>query len=209
MTNTNNLIIGVIVLVAGVALGYSLAGGYGRGGMGPHMLARQSLGVGGMGDGTTMGQGIDRHFIVQMIPHHEGAIAMAKVALERSKRPEILSLAEGIVEAQEKEIDDMTLWYKNWFGSTPPKGGFGMGGGGMMHMASMTGDTDELSRVSAAEFDREFILQMIPHHEMAVMMAGMLDAMTERPEMKQLADNITTSQSREIEMMRDWLESWY
>src|SRR3989344_3753553 len=57
--------------------------------------------------------------------------------------------------------------------------------------------------------DQHFIVQMIPHHEMAVIMAQMLASGTERPEMKQLADNIIASQSREIEMMRSWLTSWY
>ena len=44
---------------------------------------------------------------------------------------------------------------------------------------------------------------------MAIMMAQMLAAATERPEMQQLADNIMTSQAREIEMMMSWLKSWY
>jgi uncharacterized protein (DUF305 family) len=79
----------------------------------------------------------------------------------------------------------------------------------MMHMGGMTGDTDDLKTVAAADFDREFINQMIPHHEMAVMMASMLQATTERSEMKTLADNIITSQSREIEIMRGWLDAWY
>jgi len=184
---------GVILLVLGLGIGYALSSG--------SMPARQSLGVGGMG------QNIDQHFIVQMIPHHEGAIEMAKVALERSKRPEILSLAQGIIEAQQKEIDDMRAWYQAWFSSTPPAGGFGMMG--TMHMGGMTGDTNELASASAGEFDREFMLQMIPHHEMALVMASMLQASTQRPEMQQLADNILTSQAREIEMMRSWLSSWY
>ena len=159
-----------------------------------------------MPGGGMMSQNIDQHFIAQMIPHHEGAIEMAKIALQRSKKPEVLSLAQGIIEAQQREIDDMTAWYKSWFGSAPPAGGFGMMGG--MHMGGMTGDTRELASVSAENFDREFVEQMIPHHEMAIMMTGMLVAVTERPEMKQLADNIMTSQSREIEMMRSWLASW-
>ncbi|HLC70791.1 MAG TPA: DUF305 domain-containing protein, partial [Candidatus Nanoarchaeia archaeon] len=82
-----------------------------------------------MPDGRMMGQNIDQHFIVQMIPHHEGAIAMAKIALEKSKRPEIISLASGIIEAQEAENRDMRTWYESWFGSAPPSGGRGM-----MHM---------------------------------------------------------------------------
>ncbi|MCE9643973.1 DUF305 domain-containing protein [Candidatus Parcubacteria bacterium] len=156
-----------------------------------------------MPSGEMMSQNIDQHFITQMIPHHEGAIEMAKVALERSKRPEMLSLAKGIIEAQEKEIVDMSTWHQAWFGSAPSDGG--MGG---MHMDGMTGDLDKLKALSGTDFDKEFIRQMIPHHEMAVMMAQMLQASTERAEMKQLADNIITSQTREIEMMRSWAKVW-
>lgn len=151
-----------------------------------------------------MAQNIDQHFIVQMIPHHEGAIAMAKIALERSKRPEMLSLANGIIEAQQKEINDMTSWYQSWYGTAVPAGGMEV-----MHMDGMTGDTADLVNVSAEEFDREFIDQMIPHHEMAVMMAQMLASGTKRSEMKQLAQNIIASQSKEIEMMRSWRAAWY
>lgn len=189
----NVVVVGVVALIVGLGLGYMAWGNtYSR--SGGHM----------MGDGSMMGQNIDQHFIVQMIPHHEGAIAMAKIALERSKRPEMISLGNGIIEAQQKEINDMTAWYQSWFGSVPPAGGMGM-----MHMDGMSGDSAALQSVTAAEFDREFITQMIPHHEMAVMMAQMLQASTERDEMKTLADNIITSQSREIDMMRSWLKSWY
>src|SRR3989344_2096979 len=153
----NTTIIGALLLIIGFGLGYFIGAGS-TAPYGAHM----------MGDGSQMAQNIDQHFIVQMIPHHEGAIEMAKVALERSKRPEMLSLANGIIEAQQKEINDMTSWYQTWFGSAPPQGGFGMMG--EMHMGGMTGDTDELASVSAQEFDREFIEQMIPHHEMALVM---------------------------------------
>lgn len=196
----NTVLIGIVLLLIGVGAGYML---------GNRTSASVSMGQHMMGDGSMMGQNIDQHFIAQMIPHHEGAIEMAKVALERSKRPEIKSLANDIIEAQTREINDMTGWYQSWFGSALPQGGIGMQGGGMMHMGGMTGDMGDLTTVAAADFDREFIDQMIPHHEMAVMMASMLGATTQRPEMKTLADNIITSQSREIEMMRGWLTDWY
>lgn len=188
----NTLLIGAVLLIVGLGGGYMLRGANAPQ-AGTHM----------MGDGSMMAQNIDQHFIVQMIPHHEGAIEMAQIALQRSKRPEMISLANGIIEAQTREINDMNGWYESWFGSAPPQGGMGM------HMGGMTDDTGDLERVSETEFDREFIDQMIPHHEMAVMMASMLGATTDRAEMKTLADNIITSQSREIEMMRSWRAAWY
>ncbi len=157
-----------------------------------------------------MGQNIDRHFIEEMIPHHDGAIAMAELALERSKRVEILDLSREIIEAQKKENQQMRAWYADWFGGEPSgysNMGGRMGHGGMgMQMMGMEGDLDKLK--SAPDFDLEFIAQMIPHHEMAIMMARMLSASTERPEMKKLADDITSSQSKEIEMMKGWYEVW-
>ena len=156
-----------------------------------------------MGGSSVDGRDVDRHFIQQMIPDKEGAMAMAELALERTKRLEMRSLATGIIEAQTREIVDMRAWYEAWYGSAPATAGHGM------HMDSMEGDVAELRAVSEAQFDREFIEQMIPHHEMAVMMARMLAAGTERAEMQTLTDQIITSQSREIEMMRSWLLSWY
>ncbi len=54
----------------------------------------------------------DIDFVEGMIPHHQGAIDMAKVVLEKGKDPEIKKLAEGIVKAQESEISMMQDWLK-------------------------------------------------------------------------------------------------
>lgn len=52
----------------------------------------------------------DVDFAKGMIPHHQGAIDMAKIVLQYGKDPEIRKLAEGIVAAQEGEIKFMTEW---------------------------------------------------------------------------------------------------
>jgi len=53
---------------------------------------------------------IDVAFVCGMIPHHRGAIAMAKAELEHGDDAWAKSLAEGIIAAQEKEIADMLDW---------------------------------------------------------------------------------------------------
>jgi len=52
----------------------------------------------------------DVDFVRGMIAHHQGAIDMAKVVLEFGKDPAIKTLAEGIVKAQEQEVEMMQQW---------------------------------------------------------------------------------------------------
>ncbi|MEB3336615.1 MAG: DUF305 domain-containing protein, partial [Leptolyngbyaceae bacterium] len=58
----------------------------------------------------------DLRFLNAMIPHHQGAIAMAKEVLSKSQRPEIKQLAEAILADQQTEIRQMEQWRRNWYG---------------------------------------------------------------------------------------------
>jgi uncharacterized protein (DUF305 family) len=164
---------------------------------------------------TQMGMQHDQHFIEQMIPHHQSAVEMADLALSRAKHPELKQLAANIKASQTKEIKDMQAWYKRWYGKAVPpmpRGGMGMMGmgrrgmpmqGGMMRM-----QTDLTALKNTSNFDRDFMAQMIPHHQMAVMMSAMI-LNSSHPELRSLAQAIIKGQSAEIQQMQQWSQAWY
>jgi len=193
--NKDNLIFALVGLLIGGVLVWQL-----------------SPGLGGMMGGDRMAGSIDAHFIEQMIPHHEDALTMAEIALEKATHSEIKQLALDIQRTQSAEIETMQTWYQDWFGQEVPDVFADMGhgmGSGSMHMGVMGDDTDIERLQTAANFDQEFIAEMIPHHQMAIMMAQMLERSTDRPEMKQLAQDIIEAQTREVELMRVWSRQWY
>lgn len=79
-----------------------------------------------------------------------------------------------------------------------------MNGGGMMS-SHMMGSLDEERK----PFDLQFIDQMIPHHEGALMSSEHMISNSKRPELRQLYENIQKSQSEQIEQMQDWRNEWY
>jgi len=190
-------ILAVVLIVVGIAglVLISFYSPYTYGGIGP----------GGMMGSSMMGN-MDRHFIEQMIPHHDDAIIMAEIALKQAEHAEIKTLAENIRRTQSEENAKMRGWYKSWYGTDVPEDSLSVG----RDMGGMMGDATDIKTLENAKpFDKEFIEQMIPHHQMAIMMATMLLQGTDREEMKTLAQAIIDAQSREIDQMRSWYSSWY
>jgi uncharacterized protein (DUF305 family) len=156
---------------------------------------------------------LDLRFIDAMTPHHQGAVEMAKEAQQKSKRPEIQKLATDIIQAQDKELAQMKQWRTAWYpkaSDTPMAYDSKMG-----HMMAMSPEQKKGMMMSQnlgaadADFDLRFINAMIPHHEGAVTMAKEALSKTKRPEIKQMAKAIVTSQQAEIKQMQQWRKTWY
>ncbi|GAB2678021.1 DUF305 domain-containing protein [Saccharopolyspora gloriosae] len=143
----------------------------------------------------------DIAFAQGMIPHHQQALDMARLAPQRAGSPEVRDLAARIEAAQGPEITTLTGWLRNW--------GAPAGGGGHEHHG-MPGvmTADQLAALAAsggAEFDRLFLELMIAHHQGAVEMARTELAEGTDPAARELATSITTAQQSEIEEMRGLL----
>ncbi|HZG62047.1 MAG TPA: DUF305 domain-containing protein [Rubrobacteraceae bacterium] len=83
------------------------------------------------------------------------------------------------------------------------------GMGSMMNAEGMSGGMATGSFDEDQPFDLQFIDQMIVHHQMAIMSSEHMISDSERPELRQLAENIQRSQSEQIEQMQEWRNEWH
>lgn len=144
MENKNStIIIALLALVVGLLFGYLMgtransdfpfmnnmhkdAGSYHmHDGAGDHMYEDEVIASDGammhamdemmIGFRGKSGEDYEEAFLRGMIVHHLGAVEMAKGLLVETERPELVELAENIIETQSTEIDLMKSWLQNWF----------------------------------------------------------------------------------------------
>jgi uncharacterized protein (DUF305 family) len=175
-------------------------------------MDHESMGHGDMGSGGMMapsemlmegGEYSDERFVDAMVPHHQGAIDMAEVALENAEHLELLQLAENVISTQQAEIEQLRSIKEQEFGTSEVSTQMNPEEMEMMGMEDPTELADQ------RPFDEAFINAMIPHHESAIEMAQVALAESDNPAVRDLAGRIVDDQTREIEQMRGWLEEWY
>lgn len=86
-----------------------------------------------------------------------------------------------------------------------------MEGVGEIHQGmdiSMNEMTDSLKGKTGDEFDKAFIAAMIDHHQGAIDMANLAKVNAKHDEIKKMAEDIISAQSKEIEIMQEWQRSW-
>ena len=164
-------------------------------------MDHDNMGSGMSGHG---GEYSDRTFIDDMVVHHQGAVAMARVALKNAQHDKIITLSRNIIPNQRAEIEELKSIKKREFGtsripmqmSQKQMKGMGM----MMDPARLT---------DQKPFDKAFIDAMIPHHQSAIEMAQSASEKSGNPDIQALANDIISAQRREIEQMQSWREEWH
>ncbi len=129
MHDERGLVIGLVALILGLGIGYFAGAGTNDTSKAP--VASHQMPDGSMMKGTDMGtamsgmmmglegktgDALDEVFLDEMIVHHQGAIEMAQMLLQGTKRPELIKLGNDIITAQTGEIEMMKQWRENWFG---------------------------------------------------------------------------------------------
>jgi uncharacterized protein (DUF305 family) len=135
----------------------------------------------------------DVTFAQEMIPHHQQALDMAKLAASRSATTSVKDLAGRIEQAQDPEIQQMTRWLSQW-GAMPSMSG--------MHGAA---DMRSLQQAGGTEFDKMFLQMMVSHHQGALDMAKTELAAGSNADAKALAQRIMDGQTAEITEMQHLL----
>lgn len=155
------VIAGVLLIAAGVGGGYAL-GSQGQdsttGGANVSSVASRAS--------TSSHNAADVMFAQMMIPHHQQALTMAKMADSHATSPEVKQLAAAIEAAQQPEIDKMTGLLSAWGSSSV---GMSMNHG-MTGMVSETG-MKNLADLTGAQFDKMWLGMMTEHHNGAIKMA--------------------------------------
>ena len=145
----------------------------------------------------------DVAFTMNMIMHHQQAIEMSDLVLEKDGvDQDVVELAEKIKAAQQPEIDTMSGWLDDW--GQPFSGMDGMDHSGMM----MSDDAmAALGAASGAEAGPLFLEQMVEHHQGAIDMADEQIADGQNPDAVALAKKIVEDQTAEIAVMQELLQN--
>ncbi len=143
----------------------------------------------------------DYDFANLMIMHHQMAIDMSRVEIEKGSDQTIKNMANGIVAAQEIEIREMQQFIKNYkipATNNQTSNSFKIA----TEMKSMMDKMNAVTMIN--NVDKDYVAMMIPHHESAVAMAKMQLKFGTQNVMVDLSKNIIEDQTFEIDEFKNW-----
>ena len=142
-------------------------------------------------------------FIWQMIPHHEGAIAMAKYEIGHGKDFTMIQLAKSILAEQTIDIQQMKLWVSNRPTATKQ---VPIGYGPAMNQTMVSMMDSMPSNSALKDIDHAFAQVMIPHHQAAVDMAKVILKYSKDMQTTAFAKQLISAEEIEIEQMSQFIK---
>jgi uncharacterized protein (DUF305 family) len=136
------------------------------------------------------GADFEAAYLGMMIHHHKSGGPMWALAREKTTSDEIKALEKKTTPKEQREIEEMTAWLKQWHNKSPedlkvPEQSTQM----------MEKDMAELRSASGKEFDKLFGKKMAHHHKGAIDMAKLAQDKAEHAEVKSAASKIVESQT--------------
>jgi uncharacterized protein (DUF305 family) len=149
----------------------------------------------------------DVDYMTNMIPHHQQAAVMTKLVAEKAADEQVRAIAERISVSQDAEVKLMGTWLTKYGKPIPGTDPSGHSGHGMAEHAAMPGmataeQLNQLRAATGAEFEKMFLKLMIAHHQGALTMAEAQLSGGVETKAQELAQEVITGQSAEIERMR-------
>ena len=141
----------------------------------------------------------DMAFVTEMIPHHERGVDAADLARTRSKHPQIKRSAQDLLQFQSTELASMRV-VRDVLG----KAGVEAGDLGVPRT-----QLDLRDLRNATDFDRAYIDQMIPHHELAIRMARPEREQGIHADLRRTATDVSDLARFQIRQMKRWRRAWY
>ena len=138
----------------------------------------------------------DESFLSGMIPHHQEAVDTSALILTRTNNPRLAQFTQQVITTQSQEIAQMKQWYENT--QNKPY----QASGAYMPMMASTKDL----QAATPEADALYMQGMIAHHEGAIVMAQQILPITQNPDIKKMAQTIIDTQSKEVDLLKSWLE---
>lgn len=143
---------------------------------------------------------LDLNFLVNMIPHHQGAIDSAEFLLKHSKNKQLRTIATQIIQTQKAEIEEFKALIPELEKQKKlysPKEVTLYNQQAKQDMETMHQEMSELALTERLNHD--FLLSMIPHHEAAIKASKQILIYTQNEQIKAIAQKIIQVQEQEIE----------
>ena len=153
----------------------------------------------------------DLDFATMMIPHHQSAVDMAEQYIPKAKDEKIKGIAQNIINAQKKEIEELRTMIAAHKPAEKKEEHSAAGHGAEGHselMDAMNKMMEEMKSMKmTGNVDKDFVTMMIPHHKSAVDMAENQISHGKNVQMKQFAQKVIDDQSKEINEFQSWLNN--
>lgn len=145
-------------------------------------------------------------FMQGMLPHHQGAVAMAKIQLQYGEDLALKDLAQTIIDAQQSEINQIKAWLQAHQNTKTKDEQIDKIRDDYLSKDKITHD-EMMTGIMDTDADRAFVKGMIPHHQGAIDMADLALKYSSDNEVLALAKQIKATQIPEIAQMKAWLDA--